>query len=84
MLDCALLILLPKRHSNNPQQQKAHCPIASFNLDVFSNGAIIPAVKADSMVIVNDWQEATVPRMCGNKSSTNNVKPGATIDIPIA
>jgi hypothetical protein len=52
--DCALLILLPKRHSNNPQQVKAHCPIASFNMDVFSNGAIIPAVKAESMVMVND------------------------------
>ena len=36
-----------------------------------------PATSAASIVIVKDWQEATVPRISGKRSRTISVAPGA-------
>ena len=67
----------------NPVSTKASCPAASNNTLELTRGEMTPATKADNMVMVKDWQDATVPRMCGKRSNTNSVSPGATIDMPI-
>src|SRR5690242_16661987 len=57
-------------------------PRASASTECDSAGAITPATTAPSRVETKDWQDATVPRMCGNRSSARRVAPGAISELP--
>ena len=42
----------------------------------------MPATRAPISVVTKDWQDATVPRMCGNRSSVSRVALGLMIELP--
>ena len=69
-------------HKTRAEVLKAICPAANHNTECDKNGEITPATTAPSKVTAKDWQDATVPRMCGNRSSASSVAPGATTDMP--
>ena len=70
------------RHSPIPIPANPSCPKASHSTDPDSAGATTPATRAASSVIVEDWQDATMPRISGNRSSTSSVAAGVPTDMP--
>ena len=69
-------------HSASARPVNASWPDASHSTEPDSSGEITPATTAPSRVLANDWHEATVPRICGNRSSASKVAPGPTSDMP--
>src|SRR5206468_10628637 len=57
-------------------------PSAIANTEWVSAGATMPATSAPISVVTKDWQDATVPRMCGNRSSASRVALGLMIELP--
>src|SRR5690606_28285608 len=57
-------------------------PIASASTECDRIGATTRATTAPSRVEWKDLHDATVPRMCGNRSSASRVAPGAISELP--
>ena len=66
------------------QQTNPSWPSANQSGELSKIGAMTPATIAPKNVTAQDWQEATMPRVFGNKSNVIKVTPGATNDMPIA
>src|SRR2546422_846220 len=63
----------PASQQPRPHSPKPSWPAASHSTECDRNGANTPDTSAPSRVTANDWQDATMPRMVGNRSSTISV-----------